>query len=249
MSATWTTGLTSASAAVLPNASAYFCVRGYPTNSTPLPASPSTAAEQNRSVVAARLGSASTQSFIPTYVGRVQRGNFIAASATTPTSTVSTFRIFPYSPLTPGTLYAPTVHLATAGLCYNISGGGNLSAPGASLIAFSCSSASVTPRNERFAQLPVPGTDSVQIRADSTDSTYGFLEANTAGTLVQSQVGDASNLRQRWIPQVLSNGTRQLINAATGYCLFGTGGSGSAFTTQPCNNLVGESSTWNTAGL
>jgi hypothetical protein len=250
VSAPWTTGLT-ATAPVGPNTSAYFCIRGYPTNSTPLPASAATAAAQNRSNVAAQLGSASALSFTPTYSARLDRGNFSATAVSGPISAISAFRMFPFAQLTPGTIYVgvPVLEDGVTGLCFNIAGGGNTSPPGTDLIVYTCSALAVTPRNERFTHIPVPGTSSFQIRVDSTDSTYGFLEATADGTVVESQVGDASNLRQRWIGQLLANGSRQLVNAATGYCLFAPSTNGGAVTTQPCNNIRGEASDWNAARL
>lgn len=251
VSGAWTSTLASAPSPVAPNTSAYFCVRGYPTDSTPLPSSPATAAAQNRSNVAAQLGSASTLSFTPTFSAQLARGNFTASATTTPTSALSTFRIFPFSQLVAGVPYVarPVLEDGVTGLCFNIRAGGNTTPPGAGLITWSCSGAAITPRNERFVEVPVPGTSSFQLRADSTNATFGFLESSLDGSVVQSQVGDATNLRQRWIGQVLGNGSRQLVNAETGFCLFAPSASNMDFTTQPCNNVRGEASDWSVAGL
>jgi hypothetical protein len=243
-SAEWSAGLTSAPVAVLPNASASFCVRGYPTGSTPSPSAP--AAAQNRVIVAAALGSASgTQIFSPSYTATLSRGNFTAQAASRGATAIATSLIYTYSPVDDG-VWSLARPLVPADTCWNIEAGGTTSQAGLDLIAYSattCVTSSTVGPNERFVMIPVPGTSSFQIRADSTVATWGFLEADAAGTLVEAQSGNVDELRQIWIGQATNSG-RQFVNAATGLCLQAPATAGSTFSTAPCTTDGRFRSSW-----
>jgi hypothetical protein len=244
-SAVWTAGLTSSPVATPPGASAFFCVRGYPTGGTPSPSAP--AAEQNRMYLATQLGipvassASGSQSFNPTYAGASRRGNFAQQSGASGQTTISTSLIFASFRFlnngSPGLIGQP---LDPTGTCWNISAGGDTSAPGSNLIAWPSTCSATTPvgRNERFIFVAVPGTpQAVQIRADSIIPANGYLQVDETGTMIQTQTGDVSELRQVWIAQfaTTTNGV-QFVNAATGLCIQApaTAGGTSYFMTAPC---------------
>lgn len=242
-SAAWTAGLTSDPVAVLPEASAFFCVRGFPTASTPSPSAP--AEVQNRVIATSALSvpfdvsADGSQSFTPTYTATVQRGNFTAQAATIGPTTISTSTI--YNTLrfanngSPGNVSRP---LSPTGTCWSVSGGGDTSPPGAALVAStgSCATVLTVNRNERFIFIPVPTiTTATRIRADSTVAANGFLEANADGTLVEAQTDNVNQLRQLWLPQQTASGSqRQYVNAATGLCAQAPAAANGTFTTAPC---------------
>lgn len=249
-SAAWTTGLTTSSVAALPNASAYFCTRGYPTGSTPSPTA--SAAQQNRKVVAAGLGvsytvsASGSQSFTPTYTAKISRGNFTAQAAASGATTLNTSLIFSaraYSSGSYGNFGRP---LSPTGTCWNVAGGGDTSPPGHNLIAYGSCQPLLTPRNERFHQAYVAGGNSaIQIRADSTIAANGYLQVNTDGTLVQTQTSNANELRQVWIMQFANVGADaagvqrehvQFVNAATGECIRAPASAGGSFDTALCGS-------------
>lgn len=244
MSAAWSEGISSVPVETPPHGEALFCVRGYPTDSTPSPSAP--AVQQNRAVVAARLGVAATvsstgsKSFAPTFTARISLGNFNAQAPASGAATISTSRIFNFFTSSQN-LYLRNV--APAASCWNIANGGNTSPPGLDLIAFAnpnCASGAAPTRNEQFFQIRVPGKSAVQIRANSTNPEYGYLQATPDGTLIESQVGNVEELHQLWIPQSGPNSGgypgRQFVNVATGLCAQAPAASGGTFSTAPCGS-------------
>ena len=240
-SAPWTSGLASPLQPASPHASAFFCVRGYPTNSTPSPSAP--ASDQNRAVVAPALGVAAdvsaegSQSFDPTFTGTARLGSFSARAAAVGPTTIATSLIyasFRFTNGSPGNLGRP---MSPSDTCLNFSGGDSTIPSGSVLIAYTdaCATSSTVTANERFIQLAVPG-GAMQIRADSSVEANGYLEADPSGTRVLAQTGNVDELRQVWIGQatVSSPAERQYVNAATGQCLEAPAASGGAFSLAPC---------------
>lgn len=240
--APFTSGLTTAAIPLAPNASALFCIRGYPTNSTPQFANADTAAAQNRSVVAAELGGLGVEnSFTPRYSIELHRGHFTVTSGAT-TTALSRFRIFPFELLTHEEYYVgvPILDDGISGRCFML----RLEGTVRNLVTNNCSLVESPALIKNFAGVGVPGTSAFQMRGQAEASHYGFLEASADGKTVTAAVSDQANLRQRWIAQVLSNGSYQIVNAATGYCLFSSSVLDAYASTQPCNNIRGESSDW-----
>lgn len=256
-SAAWTTGLTTASVAALPGASAYFCTRGYPTGSTPSPtASP---ALQNRKVLAFWLGVSYTvsatgsQSFTPTYTAKISRGNFTAQATASGATTLNTSLIFSSLSYADGNLGNYGTPVSPVGTCWSVFGGAVESVPGLSLVASNtCKVGGVTGRNERFRQVLVSGgNNAIQIRADSIIAANGYLEANADGTLVQTQLGNASELRQVWIMQLAhadATGAKrqyvQFVNAETGKCIRAPAAANGSFDTALCGSDDRFRTTW-----
>jgi len=239
-SAPFTTGLVTAPVAALPGASATFCVRGYPTSATPSPTAPPLA--QNRAVVISELGvsyatsATGRQSFTPSYAGAVHRGNFTQQTNATGETTISTSLIYLSANVTGYPLLLGR-SVAPAGTCWDVEAGHSTSPPGLSLIAWAgtCATQTAVNRNQRFIHIGAGGSSAIRIRADSTVVGNGYLEANEAGTLVQTQVDNFSELRQIWIGQITGSGIRfQYVNAATGLCMQAPAAAGGAFATAPC---------------
>lgn len=137
------------------------------------------------------------------------------------------------------------IPVALSNTCWKV---GNLLAPAQPLVAYpapNCVSGISVAPNERFVRTRIDGMNAYQMRADSTTASHVYLEASSDGSAVMTQVGNATELRQMWIPQVGPVGTSvQFVNAATGYCIQAPAASAGAFSMAPCGASNRFVTTW-----
>ncbi|KQR51988.1 hypothetical protein ASF88_10370 [Leifsonia sp. Leaf336] len=224
VSGAWASGVTSAAVALAPQATALFCVRGYPTGGS----SSSANSGQNRQTLASALGSTSgTTSFTPAFRADIALDDLQAQATATP-EPITTSLIYPFTVLSNVTTYyqvKPQNILSPAALCLDLRGGVG-AGTGSPIDTFTCHNigTDVSLGNQAISMLPVSGLNAIQLRVRTTATNNGFVTASTTGvgSGVVVNTSNTSNLQQLWIPQSVSNSggsLLQLVNAATGLCL------------------------------
>lgn len=254
VSGVWSDGVTSSVVALAPQATALFCVRGYPTGGTSQSANGSA---QNRQNLASTLGSASgTMTFTPAFRADITLDD-LAGRATATADPISTSLIYPYSPLSNLSTYyqvKPQNILSPAALCLDLRGGVGVGT-GAPIDTFTCHNIGTDTSlgNQAISMLPVSGVSALQLRARTTAANNGYLTASStsAGASVIVNASNTSNLQQLWIPQLVSSSggsLLQLVNAATGFCLTAPSPAGSVGM-QPCTSSGAVQTYWYPVGL
>ncbi|MBO1740155.1 RICIN domain-containing protein [Leifsonia sp. TF02-11] len=233
VSGEWSSGVTSAAVALAPQASALFCVRGYPTGGS----SSSANSGQRRENVAAALGSTSgATSFTPSFRADIALAN-LGGQATEPSDPITTSLIYPFYTLSNLNTYyqvKPQNILSPAALCIGVSGVGV--GTGSVIFTAACSNigTNVNLGNQAIAMIPVSGMNAIQLRIRTTAANNGFIAS--AGSNVVITTSNPANTQQLWIPQLVSTtgGARlQLVNAGSGLCLTALT-AGSNVTTREC---------------
>lgn len=218
----WSSGVTSTAVALAPQATALFCVRGYPTGGTASSAN----SGQSRESLAAALGSASgTMTFTPAFRADITLGD-LQGQATATSDAITTSLIYPFTLLSNlSTYYQVKPQNITPAVCLDLRGGVG-GGTGAPIDTFTCHNigTDVTLGNQAISMLPVSGLNAVQLRVRTTNTNNGFLTASNTniGAGVAIGASNTANLQQLWIPQEVSNAggsLLQLVNASSGLCL------------------------------